>query len=62
MELHDYTLLAQAKQSNAQRAFRRAELAGLTTLEAEPRRHWFARLGTRTHHRTFSATRPQSQA
>jgi hypothetical protein len=62
MELHDYILFVQAKQSDAQRAFRRAELAGLTTLQSEPRRQWFARLGTRAHHRTLSATRPQPQA
>jgi hypothetical protein len=48
MDLQEY---ANAKQYEAHRAFRRAELSGMTTLEPEPRKtHWFARLaGIRRH-------------
>jgi hypothetical protein len=44
MELYDFSQTAYAKQSDAQRAFRRAELSGLTTLRPETTNvSWFAR-------------------
>jgi hypothetical protein len=64
MEQYDYIDTVRARQMEARRVFRQAELAGLTTLQPEPRRpHWFARVARgRSAGSTPAVTRPQPQS